>query len=128
MQAMHIYIGAALLAATLLGSYLGFLNGAAQRLSNDPRVFFGTMVEPGLTAQTLTGLHVLSDEGCGIDPKTQLNNCTAGISTPNGTIHFNYEHDMMLKPCLSDGDIVTLRINGDGTAVVTRAYRADGGV
>lgn len=125
MDKKYVYLGVVAVIAMVLGVYIGSLRGSAaasQQNSNDPKVFFGRIVGQSPAPQTLTGLHVLSDQGCTTDPATGLSNCTSQIAEGNGTISFNYEHNMMAKPCLSYGDIVTLQTESGGAAVVTRTY------
>ncbi len=113
------------LIAVLIGAYLSLSNGTtgnAQQIDNNPNSFAGKILGAAPPQETLSGLTVLSDQGCTIDPRTQLSNCTSAIQTSGGVIYFNYEHNMMIKPCLSQGDVVSLVINRDGSAVATRTY------
>ncbi len=97
------------------------LNPSAQN------VFEGKITSGNTEAQTYTNVPVLTDEGCTTDQKTGLANCTTKLETDGGVIAFNYEHDMMQKPCLSLGDKAIVQVNGDGSALVERTYWAGGG-
>ncbi len=122
-----IGIGVVAILALLAGVYFGSANSTGNITTtisqpNNPNSFVGKIVGESLPAEAFTGLNVLSDRGCTTDPQTQLSNCTSQIQTPNGIVSFNYEHNMMVKPCLSQGDIASLTINSDGTAVATRTF------
>ncbi len=95
--------------------------------NNGQTVFEGKLLYSKFSAQTLNDSHVLSDNGCKTDPRNGLSNCTAGIETQYGTLYFDYEHDMMINPCLSSGDIVNIDIAANDTAEVTRTYWGGGG-
>ncbi len=97
------------------------LNASAQN------VFEGKIVIGNTSAQTYTNVSVLTDEGCTTDHNTGLANCTSKLKTNGGVIAFNYEHDMMQKPCLSLGDKAIVQVNLDGTALVERTYWGGGG-
>ncbi len=89
--------------------------------------FSGRIVGGARPAETYTDLPVLTDEGCTTDPRTGLANCTTKLQTPDGVLAFNYEHDMMDKPCLSIGDKANIEVLSNGDATVTRTYWAGGG-
>ena len=131
MRKIVVGIAAMVLLVIGLGVYLGGANSASSSggspAASGGNVFVGVMKGSGLAPQTLTGLTALSDEGCAKDPKTGLSNCTTSLATKDGTLYFNYEHDMMMQPCISKGDLVNLAIHADGTATVTRTNWAGGG-
>ncbi len=117
-------IAAAIAAA--IGIYLYMLPQAGASGSGFD-TFNGKVVSGALDQQVYTGLSVLSDEGCTVDQRTGLSNCTSQLKAGSGIISFNYEHDMMEKPCLSLGDKVDLQVTEGGAAVVRRIYWAGGG-
>ncbi len=102
-------------------------NNFASLNSTGPNTFTGRIVGDALEPGTYTNLSVLSDQGCTTDPRTGLSNCTTSFATESGTAYFNYEHDMMMKPCLSIGDKINVQVSADGSAVVDRTYWAGGG-
>ena len=83
----------------------------------------GSNAAPG----NYTNVSMLGDKGCTTDQKTGLSNCTTSFATKSGTIYFNYEHDMMMKPCLSSGDKANVQVFSDGHAVIDRTYWNGGG-
>ncbi len=101
--------------------------GGAVPTSSSGNVFVGHVPQYGGQERGYNGGNVLTDEGCQIDERTGLSNCTTEIRTSGGTYSFNYEHDMMAQPCLSEGDIANIHVSSDGSAVVTRTYWAGGG-
>jgi len=105
----------------------GYLVTQASGNQNGLNVFNGRIVSGNLSPGTYTNATVLTDEGCTIDPKTGLANCTSKIQTSSGRISFNYEHDMMKQPCLSLNDKVDVTILGGGRASVRRTYWGGGG-
>ncbi len=90
-------------------------------------VFSGRILNSTLVPGIYNNASALTDEGCNADPKTGLANCTTKIQTKDGKLIFNYEHDMMEKPCLSIGDKVDVEILGNSSAMVRRTYWAGGG-
>jgi len=92
-----------------------------------PNVFAGKIISGDTGTQTYTNVSVLTDEGCTADLNTGLANCTTKLQTKSGVLSFNYEHDMMAKPCLSAGDKADVQAFENGTAMVKRTYWAGGG-
>ena len=134
-------IGIVLLVILAIGAGLFFTLGDKGVRSESPvknqgmtnslggsNLFPGKIIDSEPALRSITGLPVLSDEGCQTNPKNGLSDCTSGIKIPDGsTVYFNYEHDMMVQPCLSQGDIVSLQENANGTALVTRTSWGGGG-
>lgn len=123
----HLLVALIVLAGIVVGVYYLITTSSGVPQNGGQTVFDGRLLYNQLGAQTITGARVLSDNGCKTDPNTGLSNCTAEIETQYGTIYFNYEHNMMMKPCLSNGDIVNIVIGADGVAEVTRTYWNGGG-
>lgn len=91
-------------------------------------VFTGRIVGTALAAGSYNDVPMLSDQGCTTDPRTGLSNCTTSFTTKSGTVYyFNYEHNMMMQPCLSIGDKANVQVSGDGRATIERTYWAGGG-
>ena len=128
MKKIWIYAIAALAVLVVVGIYFAMQSPAQGNATpNGPNTFSGRIVAGDTSPQTYTNVSVLTDEGCTTDPRTSLSNCTSKMQTKNGIIAFNYEHDMMMKPCLSVGDKVDIQVSADGSAVVDRTYWAGGG-
>ena len=121
-----IAIFAVLLVAT--GAYF-FTRGptSLNSTSTGPNIFTGRIVGDTLAPGSYDNVPILSDEGCTIDPKTELSNCTTSFATTSGRFSFNYEHNMMMQPCLSIGDKVNVQVSADGSATIDRTYWAGGG-
>ena len=121
-----IAIFAMLLAAA--GAYF-FTRGPASlnSTSTGPNIFTGRIVGGTLAPGSYDNVSMLSDEGCTTDPRTGLSNCTTSFVTKSGRFAFNYEHDMMMKPCLSIGDKANVQVSADGSATIDRTYWAGGG-
>lgn len=96
--------------------------------STGPNAFTGRLIGGTLESGTYNNLSVLSDQGCTTDPRTGLSNCTTTFATRSGVAYFNYEHNMMMKPCLSIGDRINIQVSADGSVVVDRTYWGGGGV
>ncbi len=90
-------------------------------------VFHGRVLGQSLNGQSFTGAKALTDKGCTTDPRNGLSNCTSAILTSAGTVYFNYEHNMMMVPCLSNGDVVNMQVDANGGAVVTRTLWSGNG-
>jgi len=128
MKKVWIYAAALATIAVIGGIYLASGN-RSQPPATGSNVFTGRIVSGNLAPQTYSNLSVLTDRGCTTDPRTGLSNCTSTMQTRNGTIiAFNYEHDMMIKPCLSAGDVADVRVLANGTAIVDRTYWNGGGL
>ena len=112
----------------VIGVYLRTQNSSSTKIkSSGPNVFNGRIISGNVDAQTYADVSVLTDEGCTTDPRNGLANCTTKLQTKNDVISFNYEHDMMEKPCLSLGDKATMQVFANGTALVDRTYWSGGG-
>jgi hypothetical protein len=128
MKRIWIY-GIAIIAIMIAagGIYLGTRSSGSNASWTGSNVFGGRIVNGSKDVQTYTNVSVLTDEGCTTDPRTGLANCTTKLQTKSGIIAFNYEHDMMEKPCLSIGDKADVRVLENSTAMVRRTYWAGGG-
>lgn len=121
---VYMIVAVAVIAAAA-GLYFGISQPQAGGLPSPD--FTGRIVGGNTSQHDYTGAAVLTDEGCTIDPRTGLSNCTAQLQTSAGVISFNYEHDMMEKPCLSAGDRADLHVQAGSAAEVKRTYWAGGG-
>ncbi len=124
LKTMYIVYMGILIVVAVIAFGLGSQGNEEQSHGN---IFVGRIVNQQIANTQLSGGNVLTDEGCEIDPYTGLSNCTSEIRTNQGTFSFNYEHDMMAQPCLSEGDIANLNVLSNGKAIVTRTYWAGGG-
>ncbi len=128
MKKIWIYAIAVLAVLVVVGIYFAMQSPAQGNVTpNGSNTFSGRVVAGDTSPQTYTNVSILSDEGCTTDPRTGLSNCTSKMQTKNGIIAFNYEHDMMMKPCLSIGDKADIQVSAGGSAVVDRTYWAGGG-
>lgn len=100
-------------ARTAEESYAKAQNSTAQ----NEDAFYGSIKNVPFKGQT-TGI-VKADTNCK-QVKNGLTNCIAIITTSNGTIHFNYEHDMTRQSCLEEGERVTITLLSKATVKVVR--------
>lgn len=132
MKKTQLYVIAVLVVLVAAGAYLGTrspANDGGNFNSTGQNTFTGSMVGGNLAPGVYNNVAILSDRGCTTDPRTGLSNCTTSFTIkPGGTAYyFNYEHNMMMKPCLSIGDKVDVEVLNGGGAVVNRTYWAGGG-
>jgi hypothetical protein len=95
--------------------------------TNSQNVFKGVITNANLAPQRLEGT-ATTDQGCG-DAGNGLVNCVSDIVTSQGTLAFNYKHNMNIQPCLAMGgpEKVTVDIlDSSGNAEVTRTQSSSG--
>ncbi len=128
MKKIGLYAIATLAVLIVVGIYFATQSPArGNTTTNGPGTFSGRIVAGDTSPQNYTGVSILSDEGCTLDPRTGLSNCTTSFATKSGRLSFNYEHNMMMQPCLSIGDKANVYVSTGGSAVVDRTYWAGGG-
>ena len=100
--------------------------GSQGQLATDPNFFAGNVTTQGISPGTYNGTGVY-DHNC-LPVGNGIYSCDAGIKTAKyGTIEFAYRHDMMMKPCIGPGDVVTVTIlNSSGSATVSRMSNPTG--
>ena len=89
--------------------------------------FTGKITNANLSPQKLEGT-ATTDKGCG-DAGNGLVNCVSDIVTSQGTLAFNYQHNMNQQQCLAMGGpekVIVDILDSNGNAQVTRTQSVGG--
>ncbi|VVB59979.1 Uncharacterised protein [uncultured archaeon] len=84
-------------------------------------LFDGKITNKNVAPVKLEGTGVY-DRNC-VSIGNGLTDCHAGIKTDMGVLDFNYQHDMVRKPCIAPNDKVVVEIlDSSGNAKVQKVY------
>lgn len=116
-----VVVGIAILLVLLNGgsSAPNQQSSSQSQSATNPNFFVGSIATNSIPPGTYNGIGIY-DHNC-LPIGNGLYSCDAGIKTAQyGTIDFDYQHNMMIKPCIGPGDNVVITIYSNGTATVKR--------
>lgn len=122
-----VVVGIVVFAVIVFAVYLAYLaygtqGGGAGGVPGGADTFNGRIVLGSIQPGQYNDLNVLTDQGCTTDPNTGLSNCVSKFQYNGSIVAFNYEHNMMIDPCLSSGDKVDMNVAANGAVTVKRIY------